>query len=416
MKTMWASLKGRLLIIFSVFGPGIIAAIADNDAGGVATYSIAGSHFGYSMLFILFLVTILLAITQEIGARIAIVTGAGLGDLIREHYGIRISLLIFTFLFIANMGTIVANFAGITAGLSLFNVPILPFMIVFTLLIVLFIALGNYQTNQKIFLVMSFMFVAYIVSAFLAKPDWGLAIKSLIIPTNVEWSPAFIFAAMALLGTTVTPWGQFFISSFINDKKLQPKHLKLEQIEVYFGAFITDFFAFFIVVAVAATLFTNGIKISSAEEAALAIAPFAGQFASVLFGIGLLTASYMGAVIVPLTTAYAFSEFFGTEGSLDLPFARSPLFYGLFLIQIIIAFGIALIPQIELFSIVLVTQTINAILLPVVIFFLLKFANDKKLMGKYTNNLFYNAFAIVSAIVIALASVFVVIGGFLGIG
>lgn len=406
--------KTRMTIFFAVFGPGIIAAIADNDAGGVATYSLVGSKFGYSMMFILLLITILLAVTQEIGARIAIVSGKGLGDLIREHYGIRISLFIFTLLFIANMGTIIANFAGITAALSLFNVPMLPFLIIFTLLIVLFIAVGNYQTNQKIFLGAGFLFVAYIVSAFLAKPDWSLAMKNLIIPTDVEFSTDYLITAIAMLGTTVTPWGQFFISSFINDKKLSIDHLRFEQIEVWVGAFITDILAFFMIVAVAATLFANGIEVQNASEAALAIEPFAGQFASALFGIGLLAASYMGAVIVPLTTAYAFSEFFGTEGSLDLPFSRSPLFYILFLIQIMIAFVIVLFPNISFIKIVVFTQSLNGILLPVIIYFLLKFANDKGLMGKYTNGWFYNGFAFVSAILIVIASVVVMFASLLG--
>ena len=406
--------KARIIIFFAIFGPGVISAIADNDAGGVATYSIAGSRFGYSMLFVLLLVTILLAITQEIGARIAIVTKAGLGDLIREHYGIRISMVIFAFLFVANMGSIIANFAGITASLQLFNVPVLPFLIIFSFLIVLFIALGNYKANQKLFLVLSFLPIAYIISAVLAKPDWGLAARSLIIPTGIKLTPAFIFTSIALLGTTVTPWGQFFISSFINDKKMSKSHLKYEQAEVYVGAFLTDLFAFFIIVAVAATLYKNGIVVTGAKEAALAIKPFAGSLSTILFGIGLLSASYMGAVIIPLTTAYAFSEFFGTEGSLDLPFAKSPLFYGLFLAQLAIAFVVVLFPGISLFKIVLFTQSLNGILLPVVIFFLLKFANDKKLMGQYVNNSFYNVFAIVSAVLIVCASLFILIGGLLG--
>jgi Mn2+/Fe2+ NRAMP family transporter len=396
--------KFRAIMFLSVLGPGIISAIADNDAGGVATYSVVGSKFGYSILFVLLLATILLAITQEIGARIAIVTGAGLGDLIRERYGVRVSVGVFALLFLANMGSIVANFAGITAGLQLFNVPVLPFLIVFTLLIILFVALGNYQTNQKLFLLLSFLLIAYVISAVLVKPDWGLAVKSLLIPTNISFSPEFLFASIALLGTTVTPWGQFFISSFINDKKLSREHLRYEQAEVYFGSFLTDFFAFFIVVAVAGTLFANHIVANDAKEAALAIRPFAGSLSTILFGIGLVGASYMGAVIIPLTTAYAFSEFFGTEGSLDLPFAKSPLFYALFLFQIIIAFVIVLFPQISLFKIVLFTQSLNGLLLPLVIFFLLKFANDKKIMGTHTNNRFYNIFAIGACVLIIACS------------
>lgn len=410
----FSSIKSRILIFFAVFGPGVIAAVADNDAGGVATYSVVGARFGYSMMFLLLLITILLALTQEIGARMAIVTGKGLGDLIREHYGIRVSLVIFTLLLIANLGTVVANFAGIGAALELLNVPVVPFVLVTMLLMVLFIALGNFQTNQRIFLITSLLFVAYIISAFAAKPDWGLALRSLVMPTDIQFTPSYIFTALAMLGTTVTPWGQFFISSFVNDKKLSIDHLKYEQIEVFFGAFLTDLLTFFMIVAVAGTLFVNKIEINSAKEAALAIAPFAGSFSTILFGVGLLAASYMGAVIVPLTTAYAFSEFFGTEGSLDLPFSRSPLFYSLFIVQIVIACLVVFIPNVSFISIVLFTQSVNAFLLPVIIYFLLRFANDTQLMGKHTNGWFYNIFASVSGVIIAIASVFVILGSVLG--
>jgi Mn2+/Fe2+ NRAMP family transporter len=282
------------------------------------------------------------------------------------------------------------------------------------ILIMLFVAIGNYQTNQKIFLTASFLFVAYIISAVLAKPDWNMALRSLMVPTDIQLTPAYIYAAIALMGTTITPWGQFFISSYINDKKLHIEHLRYEQFEIWAGAFITDFFAFFIIVAVAATLHVNGISIVGADDAALAIKPFAGEFAGILFGIGLLTASYMGAVIIPLTTAYAFSEFFGTEGSLDLPFNKSKIFYGIFLIQIVIAFFAVLIPGISLFQIVLFTQSLNGVLLPFIIYFLLKFTNDKEIMGQHTNNAIYNIFATLSAVVIVVASIFVIVGGVMG--
>ncbi len=406
--------KKRLLIFLAVLGPGIITAMADNDAGGVATYSIVGAKFGYSMLFLLLLITVLLAITQEIGARIAIVTTKGLGDLIREYYGIRISLVVFLLLFIANMGSIIANFAGLTAGLSLFNLPKIPFLLLFIFFMILFVSKGNYQTNQKIFLGSAFLYIAYIFSAVLARPDWNEALKNLALPIGIKFNSEYIFTAIALLGTTITPWGQFFVHSFIIDKKITVNKLKYEQAEVFFGAFLTDFFSFFMIVAVASTLFIHNIPIHGAAEAALAIKPFAGQLAFALFAIGLINASYMGAVIISLTTAYAFSEFFGTEGSLDAPINRSKLFYGIFSIQILIAFLIILIPRVSLFKIVLYTQGLNGILLPVIIFFLIKFANDQSLMGKYTNNKFYNYFAILSSIIIVLASVFVIVSGMLG--
>lgn len=409
-----SKMKHKWLILLSVFGPGLITAIADNDAGGVATYSVLGSKFGYSMLFLLLLITVLLAITQEIGARLTIVTGQGLSDLIREYYGVRVSLVIFTLLFIANIGTTIANMAGLKAGLALFHVPQIPFLIAFIILMILFIYKGSYKVNQKLFLTAGLLYITYVISAILAKPDWALATKSLFVPTNITPSFEFLFGSIALLGTTVTPWGQFFISSFIRDKNLTIDKLRYSRFEVYVGAFVTDFFSFFMIVAVAATLHSHGIVINSAEDAALAIIPFAGQFASILFGAGLITASFMGAIIVPLTTAYAFSEFFGVEGSLDLPFNQSKFFYSIFIIQILIAFGMVLLPSVSLFKIVLFTQSLNGVLLPVIIYFLLKFANDNELMGKHVNGRFYNVFTSIFSGIIVIASIVMVIGALLG--
>lgn len=406
--------RRRLLIFLSVLGPGLISALADNDAGGVATYSILGAQFGYSMLFLLLLVTVLLAITQEVGARLSLVTGRGLGDLIREGFGVRVSLVVFTLLMVTNIGTTVANVAGLHAALSLFNVPVIPYLVLFLVLCILFVSKGSFAVNQKLFLIAGVLYLAYVLSAVLARPDWGLAVRSLFIPTGIPMSFDFLFGAVALLGTTVTPWGQFFISSFVRDKRLTIDKLRYERLEVYVGAFITDAFSFFIIIAVAATLFQNGISISSAEDAALAIQPFAGEFAGILFGAGLIAASFMGAVIVPLTTAYAFSEFFGYEGSLDLPFNRSKNFYIIFLVQLIIAFLIVLTPQVSLFSIVLFTQSLNGVLLPVILYFLLKFANDKELMGGYVNNRFYNYFTIASSVIIVIASIVILLGAIFG--
>lgn len=414
MTSFFNKLKRRLVIFLIVLGPGVITAMADNDAGGVATYSIVGARFGYSMLFILLVITILLALTQEMGARLAVVTGKGLADLIREHYGIKISAVVFLVLFIANMGSIVANFAGLTAGISLFHLPRIPFLLIFLFIMILFIYKGNYKTNQKIFLGSAFLYIAYIFAAFLARPNWGEALQSLVIPKGIQISQGYIFSAIALLGTTITPWGQFFIQSFIVDKKLTPDKLKYEQAEIYFGALLTDFFSFFMIVAVASTLFINKIPINGAAEAALAITPFAGHYASLLFSFGIINAGFIGAVIISLTTAYAFSEFFGHQGSLDSSVSQSKSFYVLFLFQVVAASFIVLIPKISLFKIVLYTQSLNGILLPVIIYFLLKFANNKTLMGGYTNNKFYNYFAVVSSIVIVLSSVFVIVGMVLG--
>jgi NRAMP (natural resistance-associated macrophage protein)-like metal ion transporter len=402
-------LLNRIVVFFAVFGPATITAMSDNDAAGVATYSLLGAKFGYSILFVLFLVTILLAITQEMGVRIAIVSGKGLGDLIRERYGVKLSLIVFTCLLFANMGTIIANFSAIKVTANMFNLPVLPLIIGIIIISFLFISKGNYKTNQNIFLISSLFYFSYVISAMRGNPDWGTALKSIVVPTNIPLTKEFVFASIAILGTTITPWGQFFIHSFIIDKKLSLEKLKYSQIETFFGALLTDFFSFFMIVATAATLFVHKISLISGEQAALAIKPFAGEMASVLFAIGIMNAGFMGLVIISLSTAYAFSEFFGIEGSLDVPYERGKLFYTIFLLQLLIAGFIVLLPFISLFKIVLYTQSLNGIMLPVIFYFLLKIINDKNLMGNHTNPKVYNYFAIISSIVIISASLFTLV-------
>jgi Mn2+/Fe2+ NRAMP family transporter len=402
-------LRGKLLIFLSVFGPATITAISDNDAAGVATYSLAGARFGYSILFVLFLVTILLAVTQEIGVRIAIVTGKGLGDLIRERNGIKTTIAVFMFLFIANMGSIIANFAALKATSMMFGIPAVPFMIMIIIAAYIFVSKGNYKTNQRFFLLGIILYFSYVVSAVKSNPNWSQALFNLVSPTSIKLSREYVIAGMAVLGTTITPWGQFFIQSYVGDKKLDLKNLKFSQLETYFGAFLTDFFSFFMIVATAATLFVNNIPLTSGEQAALAIRPFAGELAGILFALGLLNAAIMGIIIISLSTAYAFSEFFGVTGSLDAPFERGKLFYGIFLLQLMLAFIIVLFPSVSLFSVVFITQSINAILLPFIFYFLLKISNDKTIMGAYTNNKVFNYIAVISSIIIIIASIFTIV-------
>src|SRR3989344_5678548 len=412
MRFLYYSVRRNLCLFLAVFGQATITAISDNDAAGVATYSLAGAKFGYSILFVLFFVTILLAITQEMGVRIAVVTKKGLGDLIRERYGLRIAVFVFLILLIANMGSIVANFAALKATSHMFNLPTIPFLISIVVLSFFFITKGNYAVNQKIFLIGVLLYFAYIFSALRAKPDWGAAFTNLIIPKDLHFSRDYVFASIAVLGTTITPWGQFFIQSYVNDKKISLKSLKLAQIETYFGAFLTDFFSFFMIVATAATLFIHKIPLVSGETAAMAIRPFAGEFAGTLFGLGLLNAGIMGVIIISLSTAYAFSEFFGYEGSLDSPFDRGKLFYGIFLFQMILAMSIVMLPSVSLFQIVFYTQSLNTILLPIILFFLIRIANLKHVMGEYTNSKIYNFFSIFSVILIISATIFTFVSAF----
>ncbi len=400
--------RSRILIALVIMGPGLVTAFADNDAAGVATYSVSAALYGYPMLFVLIPVTIVLAVTQEIGARIAIVTGQGLADLIRERYGIRLTVVLFALLFTVNMAVVVQDISGMKAALELFHLSSAIFLPMIVGLIFLFVVAANYNVIQRFFLLLIVFYITYIASAILAKPDWGLAMRSLVIPSS-DVNPAYIFTAVAVLGTTVTAWGQFFVHSYIKDKHITVEHLRYSRWEVYIGAILTDVFSFFMMVAVAATLFVNHIRIADAAGAALAIKPFAGQFAGVLFGVGLLVAGMLGAIIVPLSTAYVFSEFFGVSGSLDEHFKKSKNFYILFFIQIIIATLIVLLPSINLFTITLAANFINGLILPIIFFFLYQVSNNRYIMGRYKNSPLQNILLVGAGGIISLASLFGII-------
>ena len=398
----------RIALILSVFGPGTIAAMADNDAGGVATYSVAGATLGYPVLFLLFLVTPLLAITQEMGMRLTLVTRRGLADLIREKHGARVAVLIFGGLFVANLGTITTEFAAIRTVGGILGIPTAPFVAVILIVALLFITQGNYRATQRIMLVVSLFYVSYVISAIKARPDWGLAISNLIYPHGVQWTSEYLrnylIIGMGVLGTTITPWGQFFISSFAFDKKITKDTLKYSQLETYWGAFLTDFFSFFMIVATAATLYASGIVLTSGAQAAEAIRPFAGDLAGLLFAVGILAAAFMGLVIVPLSTAYAFSEFFGLSGSLDSGYQASRTFYILFMLQLVMAALITAIPGISLFHFAIATQTLNAMILPLVFYYLIRLTSDRRLMGQHANSSFQKNFTTWASILIVVAS------------
>ena len=335
----------RWLLLLAVFGPATITAMADNDAGGVATYSIAGAKLGYPILFILPIITVLLAITQEMGMRLAIISRRGLGDLIREKYGVRVSLVMFASLLFANMGTIITELAAVKTTSAMLGLPAIPMVILIVAVSFIFVTKGNYKFTQNIMLVSCLFFLTYIFSAFKAQPDWGLALSNLVYPHGVEFTPeymkSYLLIGMGVLGTTITPWGQFFISSFAFDKKIEKGKVNYGQLEAYWGAFLTDFFSFFMIVATAATLYQNGVILESGEQAAMAIQPFAGKLAGILFAVGILNAAFMGLVIVSLCTAYAFAELFGLPGSLDTTYQESKTFYTIFIGQLVVATVVA---------------------------------------------------------------------------
>ncbi len=406
--TIWR----KVLLFMSVFGPATITAMADNDAGGVATYSIAGAKLGYPILFLLPIITLLLAITQEMGMRLTVITRRGLADLIREKYGVRAAIFMFAALLIANIGTLVTELSAVKTTSEIFGISPVPAVIAIVLISFVVITRGNYKLTQNIMLLACLFFLAYIFSAFKAKPDWGAATSNLIFPNGVNFTSSYmrdyLIIGMGVLGTTITPWGQFFISSFASDKKIEKGKVGLSQLETYLGAFLTDFFSFFMIVATAATLYVNQITLTSGEQAAMAIQPFAGELAGKLFALGILNAGFMGLVVVSLSTAYAFAEFFGVSGSLDDSFKKSKTFYILYGVQLLVALLIAIFSNVSLFQIAVLTQTINAVALPLVFYFLIKLTSDRSLMGDYVNNPFQRWFSIICSVLIVIASIFTV--------
>ncbi len=406
----------RAKTFFSIAGPATITAMADNDASGVATYAIAGAVLGYPILVVLLIITPILGLTQEMGMRLSLVTRKGLGDVIREYYGIRASLFVFICLVIANMGTIIVDVAAFKTTGEMLNLPAIPITLILIGATFVIVTKGNYRLTQNIMLLSSLFYLAYVVSAFQAHPDWGLAVSNLIIPHGITFSPEYwknyLIIGLGVLGTTITPWGQFFISSFELDKKIDVSRLRYAQLETYGGAFLTDFFSFFMIVATAATLFVHNIPLTDGAQAALAIKPFAGELAGILFAWGIMNAGFMGISIVGLSTAYAFSEFFGLSGGLDTTFTQSRTFYVIFLTQLLIAFGIVLLPGVSLFTVAVASQVLNAMLLPPIFYYLIKFTSNKERMGARVNSPLQKWAAIIATIIIALASIFAIIATF----
>ncbi len=385
-------LRYRWALFLAVIGPGLIAANADNDAGGITTYSLAGAQFGYGLLWVLVVITLSLAVTQEMGARMGAVTGKGFGDLIRERFGARWAAFAILVMLIANLSNTVAEFAGIAASLLIFGVPIWISVPISALAVSYLVVKYDYRRVQKVFLISSALFLAYVVSGVLAHPDWHAALANTLRP-QVSLSTAYLMMCIGVIGTTITPWGQFFIQSYVVDKRLRTPDLPYAQADVYVGAFFTNFIAFFIIVACAATIWAAKLPINDAADAARALSPLAGRFASVLFAFGLLNASLLGAAVLPLTSAYATCETFGWESGIDKAFREAPVFFGLFIFFIAVSALVVLVPRMPLIKIMFLSQVLNGVLLPIILIFVLKLSTDKTIMGKYTNSRVFNVIA-----------------------
>lgn len=384
--------KNKILMILGIIGPGIITANAGNDAGGVATYSVVGAQYGYSMLWGMFAIAIGLAVIQEMNARMAVVTGKGLSDLIRERFGVKWAFFAMLVLIIANLGVCIGDFAGIAASLELFHVSKYISIPMLTIVMWLILTKGDYSKAEKIFLFLTITFFGYIVTAFLVKPDWSHVVTSIVKP-NAKFNKGYFLVLIGMVGTTITPYMQFYLQSSIVDKGISIKEYKYEKMDVYIGTAWAILTALFITVCTAETLFKAGIKINSAQDAAAALGPLAGNYSFLLFAIGLFGASFLACCVIPLCTAYAVCEAFGFESGIDNKIREAPVFFGLFLFMITISAIIVLIPDISLINIILVTQQLAGILCPVVLIFMIKLVNDTEVMGKYINTSLQNIIA-----------------------
>ncbi len=398
----------RLLILLAIVGPGIITANVDNDAGGIATYSIAGAHFGYSMLWSLIPITVALIVVQEMSARMGAVTGKGLAELIREHYGVKITFWLMLFLFLTDLGNTAAEFAGWAASNELFGINKYISVPIGAVLVWLLVVKGSYRVVEKVFLVICLVYLVYIPAAFMARPDWSQVARETVMP-SFHFNSTYIVTLIGVVGTTIAPWMQFYLQSAVVEKGIHKEDYWASRLDVIIGCFMTDIIALFIIVACGATLFKAGIQIESAKDAAVSLAPIAGKYASALFAVGLANASLFSASILPLATAYYICEGMGWEAGVNKTFKDAPQFMWLYTFLIAIGALIVLFPNAPLIPIMWMSQVINGVMLPFVLIFMLALINKTELMGNYTNSSAFNRIAwATTAIMIILTGMFVV--------
>jgi NRAMP (natural resistance-associated macrophage protein)-like metal ion transporter len=409
--TSWRIWRTRLIIIFAVLGPGFITANVDNDAGGILTYSQAGAQFGYTLLWTMIPITLALIVVQEMCARMGVVTGKGLSDLIREEFGLRITFVIMILLVAVNFTNVVTEFSGIAGSMQLFHVSKYISVPICSLIVWALVVKGDYKSVEKIFLIASVFYIAYIISSVLSGPDWHQAIVETVkLPPRSLWqNKDYVYMTIAVIGTTITPWMQFYLQASIVDKGVSVRQYKTSRLDVIIGSIFSDAVAWFIVVACAATLYTHGMRnITDPSDAAGAMKPLAGQYAFILFAAGLFNASLFAASILPLSTAYTVCEGLGVESGLDKSFNEAKFFYWLYSLLLFAGAAIVLIPNFPLVKFSILSQVLNGVLLPLVLIFMLKLINKHELMGKYTNSRWWNTIAWITVIImIALSLVLV---------
>jgi Mn2+/Fe2+ NRAMP family transporter len=405
--------KVRLMLFLAVVGPGFITANVDNDAGGIWTYSQAGAQFGYGLLWVMIPMTLALIVVQEMTARMGAVTGKGLSDLIREEFGFRITFLLMAGLVITNFGNVVAEFAGIAGSLALFGIPIWASVPFCAALVWLMVVKGSYKSVEKVFLVASFIYLAYIVAGVLAHPDWKAAGMATLMPPSLHLfrSSGYVYMVVGVIGTTIAPWMQFYLQSSVVEKGITEKQYGASRLDVIVGCIFTDVVAWFIVVACAATLFVAGHHdLKDGAEAAQSLRPLAGKFAYILFSVGLFNASLFAASILPISTAYAVCEGLGLESGLDKKFSEAPFFYWLYTGLIVAGAGVILWPNLPLVKITILSQVVNGAVLPFVLIAMLLLINKRELMGRHINSRFFNIIAWLTTVIMIVLTIMMFFG------
>ena len=396
----------KLLLVLAAMGPGIVTAMAGNDAGGISTYSTAGANFGFGTLWVIPIMCVLLAVVETTAGRMGAVTGKGFAALIRERFGIRIAAFAMLALLIGNVATTFSEFAGIASGMEMFGVSKYISVPVAALGVWLLVVGGSYKRVQRVFLGLSLVFLTYVVAAFLAQPNWSEALHDTVVPTFVG-DVSFISLVIAMIGTTIAPWMMFFSQSNVVEKGLTPKDLFSQKADAVSGTIAACVVAWFIIVTTGSVLFPQGIEIESAADAARALAPFAGHYAEALFAIGLIAASFLAACVLPLTTAFVICEAFGWEAGVSFKWKEAPLFKSIFTFVIAFSAVVVLVPNIDLMGVMLTAQFVNGLVLPVLLVFMAIIAADKYIMGDYRSGrvskvLLWATVGVVAALTVAL--------------
>lgn len=393
-----ASIWRTVGLFFILMGPGIITSNVDNDAGGITTYSLAGAEYGLKLVWWLIPIMIALIVIQEMGARMGVVTGKGLSDLIREKFGAKITFYLMIGMFLTNMGNVISEFAGIAAGMEVFGVDKFISVPISGFLVWWMVVKGTYKSVEKAFLVACVFYISYIITGIIVKPDWSHVFEQFLKP-DLSFETGEMTMVIGLVGTTIAPWMQFYLQASIVEKGIKVQDYKFARFDVVMGSVVVHIVAFFIILVCAETLFKNGVRIETAKDAALSLAPLAGKYCTYLFAFGLVNASLFAASILPLSTTYLICEGLGWEAGIDKKFMEAPQFYLIYSIMIFLGMVIILYPDIPLIPIMYFSQVINGMVLPIVLIFMLMLVNDRKLMGKYVNGPIFNTIAWVTSLV-----------------